>query len=195
MEARIWHHSATGALALTLLASAVAPAHARNAPVVESSRAGDAVEIHASADLAAERETAWRVLTDYGRYAEFIPDLVLSRIVARSDSTVIVEQRGSARFGPLKIPVEITFRIDERPPDALASRAIGGSLRSLESHYALVSAERGIRLVYTGRIDPGFPLFDGLERSIVEANVGRQFRALVREIERRAAAEATSVGR
>ena len=52
------------------------------------------MNIHAGVVLNADVATAWRVLTDYGRYAEFIPDLHLSRIVARHGATVTVEQSG-----------------------------------------------------------------------------------------------------
>jgi hypothetical protein len=163
--------------------------HARGAPTIESSHDGDVVHIRASAELAADRETAWRVLTAYDRYPAFIPDLLSSRIVARTDTTVTVEQRGHALFGPLHLPIEVTYRILERPPDAVESHAVAGSLRSLDSRYVLTSVDGVTRLTYTGRIEPGFPLFDGLERAIVETNIARQFRALVDEIDRHAASE------
>ena len=72
------------------------PVGAAQGPRIESSRQDDVVAIHASADLAADRDTAWRVLTDYGRYADFIPDLSASRVVSRTGTDVIVEQSGKA---------------------------------------------------------------------------------------------------
>src|SRR5882672_481739 len=60
---------------------------------VEARREGDAVIVEANALLHADLAIAWDVLTDYDRYAEFIPDLRSSRIVARSGGTVIVEQK------------------------------------------------------------------------------------------------------
>lgn len=47
---------------------------------------GDAIDIHASAMLNADVTTAWRVLTDYDRCAEFIPDLNVSRVQSPSSS-------------------------------------------------------------------------------------------------------------
>ena len=166
------------------LASGLAPARADDGILVESSRHGGVVEIRASAELGADRDTAWRVLTDYGRYAAFIPGMTESRVVSRSGPLVVVEQSGTAALGPLHIPIEITFQIVESAPGGIESRAVSGSLESLESRYTLSMRGQGSRLVYSGRVRPGFPLFGALGQSAVEANVAAQFRALVDEIER-----------
>lgn len=173
------------ALGLVLLCTGGPLARAADeAVIIESSRHGDMVEIRASAELAADRDTAWRVLTDYARYTEFVPDLRESRISARNGPVVFVEQEGSAIVGPLRFPVSITYRIRESPPDALESHAVAGSLPSLESRYSLSARQRGSQLVYTGRVRPPFLLFGSVGQAAVEANVRRQFQSLVDEIER-----------
>lgn len=176
------------AAVLAAVAAAVAaPPDAAAATIaVESRREGDAVRIHAQASLNADVATAWRVLTDYERYVEFIPDLRMSRIVARTGSTVTVAQSGDAVW-LFKWPLEITFEVVESPPDRLRSRAIAGSLRSLDSRYALTEDGSGIRLEYDGDIDAGFVLFDRIEQAAIERNVARQFKALADEIGRQAA--------
>ena len=176
--------AATLLVLMPLVVAGFAPVHAGESAHVESSRHGDVVEIRASADLVADRDTAWRVLSDYGRYTGFIPRLRQSRVVSRDGTKVIVEQVGTAALGPLRIPIEITFEILESPPVGLASRALSGSLESLESRYTLSSREQGSRLVYTGRVRPGFPLLGSFGQAAVEANVAAQFHALVDEIER-----------
>jgi carbon monoxide dehydrogenase subunit G len=165
-------------------ASGLAPARADDGIHVESSRHAGVVEIRASADLVADRDTAWRILTDYGRYAAFIPGMKESRVVSRNGATVLVEQAGTAALGPLHIPIEITFQILETPPGAIESRAVAGTLEALESRYTLSVRGQGSRLLYSGRVRPGFPLFGGLGQSAIEANVAGQFHALVDEIER-----------
>jgi hypothetical protein len=94
-------------------------------------------EIYASAVLNADVATAWRVLTDYNRYTEFIPDLRVSRVVARRGTTVTVEQSGDAALWLFKIPLDVIFEINEIPPTRLQSRAVAGSLHALASTYAL----------------------------------------------------------
>lgn len=170
--------------ALLQVALGLVPARAAEGAHVESSRHGDVVEIRAAADLAADRATAWRVLTDYGHYTAFIPGMSVSRVVSTHGTSVIVEQAGTAALGPLHIPFEITFQIEESPPDGIDSRAVSGSLRSIESRYTLAVREQGSRLLYAGRVRLGFPLLGSLGRSVIEENVGRQFGALVGEIER-----------
>src|SRR5438105_10685113 len=80
--------------ALTLIAGA-APALAAKISVT-AQRRGDTIDVNATALLKADAATAWRVLTDYDHYAEFIPNLRVSRVVARHGSLVTVEQAGDA---------------------------------------------------------------------------------------------------
>jgi len=164
------------------------PAAAAATVVVASERRGDVIEISATAALTADPETVWRVLTDYGRYTEFIPDLRSSRIVGRHGSTVTVEQSGDAALGPFRFPMEITFEIQETPPHHLESRAVAGTLRALTSSYSLTPVHPGTRLDYVGHVRPGFAIFGAIEQAAAERNVARQFRALADEIERRGAA-------
>ena len=155
---------------------------------IDAERDGAAIDIHASAVLNADATTAWRVLTDYARYPEFIPDLHMSRVVARHDNTVTVEQSGEALFWLFRIPLDITFEIEESPPSSVRSRATAGSVRALTSNYMLTPVSPGVRLNYVGRVTPGYALLWHLEQSVVERNVGRQFQALADEIERQFAA-------
>ena len=151
--------------------------------VIAAERQGDTIEIRASAQLQADTDTAWRVLTAYERYPEFIPDLQTSRVVSRRGSTVIVEQSGDARVWLLPVPLNITFEIVESPPQRLYSRAISGSLRALESTYVLTPAARGARLNYVGRVTSGYDFLGPIEFQAVKQNVARQFQALTDEIE------------
>lgn len=158
---------------------------------IRAERSGDAVEVHASARLAADPASAWTVLTDYDRYATFIPDLRSSRIIARGEGGhVRVEQKGDARLAFLKLPVEVVYDVEERPTRSLHSRAVGGSIKEIVSLYELSPSGDGCRLVYSGRIVPhegGPGVFDVV---LVRATIARQFRALAAEIERFAASSA-----
>jgi ribosome-associated toxin RatA of RatAB toxin-antitoxin module len=171
-------------IAVVLLALAAGRAAAATIAVVVSRQAG-AIRIQATALLDTDAATAWRVLTDYDRYVEFIPDLRVSRVVARHDRIVTVQQSGDAALWFLRIPLDITFEVTEFPPSRLRSRAVAGSLRELESTYLLTPEATGVRLEYDGRIVTGFELFGPIELLTVERNIGRQFQALADAIERR----------
>jgi len=170
------------------LAAATAQSATGASITIHAERGGDTIDIRASAILQADSATAWRVLTEYERYTEFIPDLRSSRILARRGRTVTVEQSGDAALWLFRMPVDITFEINETPPSSLQSRAVAGSLRALTSNYALSPAASGIRLDYFGHIAPGFELFGQIEQTVVERNIARQFQALADEIERQSAA-------
>jgi ribosome-associated toxin RatA of RatAB toxin-antitoxin module len=175
---------------LAILASVAAifgvPAGAATV-TMDSQRDGAVIVIHASAMLDADTATAWRVLTDYERYTEFIPDLHVSRVISRHGDVVTVEQSGDAQLWLLRFPMNITFEIVEHPTETLRSRALAGSLRSLSSTYTLTSQPPGTRLDYAGRVEPGFELLGELERTAVEQSGRRHFQALADEIEHQAA--------
>jgi ribosome-associated toxin RatA of RatAB toxin-antitoxin module len=177
----------TVTFALVLVIAAGQPAPAATISFV-AERDGDTIDIRASAVLNADAATAWHVLTDYNRYTEFIPDLRLSWVVARHGATVTVEQSGDAALWLFKMPLDITFEINEMPPNRLQSRAVAGTLRALISSYTLTPAGPEIRLDYAGRVAPGFELFGPIEQTAVEHNVARQFQALADEIERQSSA-------
>lgn len=171
-------------VAIAWLGVVAGPAAAA-AITVGVSRHADSIRIEASALLRSDVATAWRVLTDYERYVEFIPDLRVSRVVARRDRMVTVQQSGDAALWILRIPLEITFEIAEFPPSRLQSRAVAGSLPALESTYLLTQEASGVRLDYVGRIATGFELFGPIEQFAVERNIARQFQALADAIEQR----------
>jgi ribosome-associated toxin RatA of RatAB toxin-antitoxin module len=148
----------------------------------------DAIDIRASALLNADATTAWRVLTDYGRYTEFIPDLHVSRVLSRHDALVIVEQSGDAALWAFKLPVHFTFEVTEFPPNRLQSRTLGGSLPALESTYVLEPTGATMQLKYVSHVSTGHGWLGTLEQSTVEKNISRQFQALADEIERQDAA-------
>jgi hypothetical protein len=176
------------AIVVMLVAAAGWALAAAATATITAQRHDESIEVRASALLDADIATAWRVLTDYGRYVDFIPDLRVSRVVARSGETVTVDQSGEARLWLLRMPLDMTFVITESPPYSVRSRAVAGTMRALESSYVLTPASRGVVLEYTGHVTPGFVLFGPIEQYAVEQNITRQFQALADEIERRSAA-------
>lgn len=178
------------------LAAGLAPASPAAAAAIslEASSDGDVLDIHASAVVAADPATAWRVLVDYARYPEFIPGLRTSRVIARHGSIVTVAQTGSAALWLWSPAVEATFEIDESAPGRLVSRTIAGDVSVLSSRYTLAAAPLasrtdppGTRLEFTGRIATGAGLLGRLSRFVVERTARRQLEALAQEMERQGA--------
>jgi ribosome-associated toxin RatA of RatAB toxin-antitoxin module len=158
--------------------------------VVRAWREDEVVLVRAEALLDVPLQTAWRVLTGYDRYADFIPDLKSSRVLARSGNTAIIEQKGEAGFFFYHFPIEVTFSVTELPDLSVRSQSISGTFREMTGSYALSAQGAQVRLVYDGRLVPAFRLPPLIGMPALRAAVERQFLALAREIRRVGAADA-----
>ena len=177
------------AAALALVVLAIASVDA-SAAVVDArlTRIGDDVVIEASATINADGATAWRVLTDYARYRNFIPGVRASRVLARHGSSVVVEQSDEVALWWARFPVRVTYEIAEFAPRELRSFAKAPALPSLSSTFELTETVSGVRLDYVGRVESAFAPFDVLLQPIVEKTAIRDLEALAAEIERRSGA-------
>jgi len=175
----------TVALVVCLLLCGQLWARADSGVTVEARREGDAVVVEARARLNCDVQLAWDVLTAYDRYPEFIPDLKSSRVLTRSGSTAIVEQRGEAGFFLYHFPVEVIFDVTEVPGSTVSSRAVSGNFKEMTGHYSLSKDDGGLLFTYSGRLVPAFDLPWLVGMPAVKAAVQKQFAALVREIRRR----------
>ena len=172
--------------ALLLLGWAAAAAAAEGVSV-ETTRRGSAVEVRAYAVVEAMHATVWETVTDYERLAQFVPGMRSSRIVARRDGDLVVEQRGETRFLAFTYPVEVTLLASARPPDAVEVHLLHGSLKRLDGTYRLEPAGAGrIALRWTGLIEP-VALPPLLGELVMRATIASQFTGMVHEIERREA--------
>ena len=152
--------------------------------VVRASRSGDVLQVEASAELESSIENAWQVLTDYGRFAEFVPDLQVSRVISRDHNAVVVEQKGEARLLIFSYPIDVRLAITENPREQVVSRAVAGNFREMQSTYALEARQGWVFLRYSGRLEPDFYVPPLIGTYLLRANVESMFRALVDEIER-----------
>ncbi len=159
---------------------------------VEVHRADDAVVIEASALVEADAPTAWQVLTDYPRYADFVPGLRSSQVLSRQGSRLTVTQSGDAPLWLLRVPFEITYEVTEFPPFRVESNASAESLRRFDSTYLLTPSPGGVRIDYVGHLAPRSALMARIEWMAARQSVVTEFRALAEQIERVGAARAGS---
>lgn len=148
---------------------------------------GEFVAVSANADLQVDAATVWGVLTDYDRFAEFIPDMVSSRIVSRSRDGMVVEQRGEFGFLFFRQPVHLVLDVVLEPPRRMLARSIAGDLRDLASVFEIGETPRALRLAYKARFLPAVSLPPFIGLAIVRHQMERQFAAMVKEIIRRGA--------
>ena len=148
---------------------------------------GEFVAVTAGADLQVDAATAWSVLTDYDRFAEFIPDMVSSRIISRSRDAMVVEQRGEFGFLFFRQPMHLVLDVVLEPPRRILARSISGDLRDLAASFEISETPQALRLAYRARFLPAVSLPPFIGLAIVRHQMQRQFAAMVREIVRRGA--------
>jgi hypothetical protein len=156
---------------------------------VEVGHAGGAVIVTAHARVDADAATAWRVLTDYARYRDFVPGLRTSRVVSRNGAHVTVEQTGVAPLWLLDVPIDVNYDITESPPTAVHSRALARDAGTLTSDYTLTPSDNHVVLDYRGVLTTRPSLLAPLREATGERSVVAHFRALAGEMERQARAD------
>jgi ribosome-associated toxin RatA of RatAB toxin-antitoxin module len=168
---------------------AAAPcADAQPAPVVQTERRGDGLEVRAQALIETTAQLVWQVISDYERLPEFIPGIHRSTVLERRGERLLLQQSGEARFLFFAVPIEVRLEVHEQPPDRITSRAVGGNLRRMNGRYEIHAAAPGaVQLRYFGAIEPDFALPPIVGHVALRASVEEQFEAMVREIRRRAA--------
>ncbi len=156
---------------------------------VDAERRGDGVEVRAKAFIAAPAELIWRVLTDYERLPSFVPGMTKSVVRARQGRYLRLEQSGEARFLVFSFPIEVHLDVIESAPHWVVSSSVGGNVRRMNGRYDLVAdaSRGGVTLSYTGLIEPDFDLPPLVGAAALRHMAEEQFRAMVAEIERRAA--------
>ena len=154
---------------------------------VDVSRNGDVFEIEARSRIAASRNTAWAVLTDYDGYADFVPGMISSRHL--SEQPLLIEQRGE--FGILFVRKRVysTLDVQEDPPSVIRFRAVDGNLRRLETEVRIVEDDNTIVLIYRSTIEPDFWVPPLIGTAIVRAGIRGKLISVAEEIDRRAARE------
>ncbi len=150
-----------------------------------ASREGKVIRVSASVDLPVDPAIAWKVLTDYDHYADFITGLVESHVVSRSPEGLVVEQKGDIGVLFFRQSAYTRMLVTEQPPTAVVSRGLEGSFRDLTGRYELQPAGSGVRLTYSGSFVPDFFLPPLVGMAIVHHTLERNFSELAGEIVKR----------
>ena len=169
----------------------LAPAQAAEV-AVHVSRNGDTFQVEASAEFDGTIIRTWQVLTDYGRLAEFVPDLQSSRVISRDGNQAVLEQKGQARVLFFSYPIDVRLAVTEQPHERVVSHSVSGNFREMRSVYSLEAVQGRVALRYTGRMVPDFYVPPVIGTLALKNNVEASFRALVEEIERQQAQPAPS---
>lgn len=144
------------------------------------------IDIAAYVDVPADVATAWAVLTDYNRLADFVPDMQVSRVVSKPDEATHVYQRGEKSWLLLGQPLELLFRMDETPLTRIRFRLISGNIDKMHGEWQIIKRGNSARIAYRAHMEPGLlSLRAPGDHLLIESDIENMMNAIGREILKR----------
>lgn len=125
------------------------------------------------------------VLTDFDHMADFVPNLIASRIVSHSGNVFRIHQQGKAVFGPFSFPFESERRIEWFPEGRLVAQALSGSTKYMRSELRYQGVAGGTRIDYRMEVIPDRWIPSSVGVSLMRHELSEQFSALANEMARR----------
>jgi hypothetical protein len=142
---------------------------------------------------AAPRATAWSVLTDYDHIPAFVASMRSSRVKARGDGYLLVEQESVARMLWFRRKLDVVLKVREDPPRSIAFEDVSkASFERYEGSWTLQDTPAGREVIYRLTVKGG--LIGLVARNRSQGMVRELLEQVRAEIVRRAAARAGCCG-
>lgn len=146
----------------------------------------------ANADVA----RSWKVLTDYDRLAEFVPNLSRSQVLSSEGNERVVSQDGFARFLFIRQNIDLVLHVTEQPMEAIDIGLVSGNMREYRARWELQAVsptrqagEDGLdgrtRISYAGIIAPDFYVPTLFGATLMKRDLRNMLNAVKAEIEKR----------
>jgi len=154
-------------------------------------------------DLAADAETVWETITDYGALPRYMPGIRACRVIERKEIAkdvehLVVEQLGEFRFLLFAQPMTVLLNIEHQRLHVAEAKAVrfelgllkGRAIDVFEGRYELMAAagHRGaprVQLRYTALIGLRLPPPPSIGSMAVRQNLAAQLEAVAAEVARR----------
>ncbi len=134
----------------------------------------------------APREIAWQVLTDYDHLPAFISSMQESRVTARHESEVIVEQIATGKVFFFSQNLRVTLRIHEHGKIALSFEDfLHGDFDRYEGTWTIQPDAAGCRIDYRLSATPHFSLPKFMLAPALQADAQSLLGEVRSEIQRR----------
>jgi ribosome-associated toxin RatA of RatAB toxin-antitoxin module len=162
------------------------PSFELNVERVDGAGDGRVYRIASNGTVAAAPDVVWRILTDYKRLADYVPDLKSARVVSRSGDKVIVEQVGAARFLFFSQAIRLLVQVHEQAPNRIDISLIDGDLKIYRASWELsaLAGTGGTRVVYKAAIAPKFYVPALIGESVVKQDIARMMAAVLLRLDR-----------
>lgn len=138
-------------------------------------------------------ETAWEVLSDYDRLAEFVPSLRSSKVLERRAGRVLLEQVAVGRVFAFSRRVRVVLELRETPFERIVFTDTAGEDFERYRGSWRIEPEHGstrLRIVYELEAKRRFAAPDFVASGVLRRNTRSLLRALRKEMLRRAGLEA-----
>ena len=127
----------------------------------------------------------WKILTNYERMPEFVPDLKTTKVLSRSGNRAVIEQYGTARFLFLRRAIQLVVQATEEPISAIDINLVSGDMKVYNCRWELVPTETGgTRILYTGKLVPKFYVPGMLGANIIRSDIERMMHAVLERLEK-----------
>lgn len=123
-------------------------------------------------EVAAPPATAWGVLTDYDRLADFVSSLEVSRIRTGEDGERLLEQTARGRVFVFSRSARVLLRLAERPPEEISFEdTLGQDFDHYSGAWGIAPIEGGSRITYQLDARRNFAAPGFLARGVMTRNV------------------------
>ena len=162
------------------------PALALTVERVANAEGGKMYQIDSSGTVAASPATVWRILTDYNRMAEFVPDLKSARVITRDGDKVTIEQHGAARLLFFSRDIHLVVLAHEQAPNKIEVSLVDGDMKVYRCSWELtpIAATGGTRVLYNATIEPKFYVPGVVGVSLVRKDIAKMMAAVLLRLDR-----------
>lgn len=138
-------------------------------------------QLQGSVPIPAERERIWQVLTDYDHLAEFIPNLVESRVIGHENGCKLVRQVGAQTILLARFSATVTLAVEEIFPEQIRFHQTEGDFLLFQGFWDLSPSLPGQTLLtYHLKVQPPRRMPVAIVERFVRRNLALNLQAIRR---------------
>lgn len=137
-------------------------------------------------------DNVWQVLTDYDRFAEFLPGVISSELLEHEGDRKIFQQTNKVKTFIFSVESRVKIATVETYPQQISFQAIDGDLETLNGEWLLEPVSPypsappdSVLITHKVLVEPAEAPSDGIFFSIYEDSLQETLKAIKQEIEKR----------
>ena len=141
-------------------------------------------------------ENAWKVLTDYDRFSEFLPGVKSSQLIEKNSNGKVFEQTNKVKTLVFSVESKVKISTTESYPQQITFTAIEGDLKTLNGEWLLEPVSpypsappNQVLMTHKVRVEPAKAPSDGIFYNIYESSLKETIAAIKKETEKRSTGE------